>query len=171
MRTHLIIIWCNYTYIFSLSRSPLRWPAIIQFFYTLNNFLYFWRVERLHLYYDSYSNRIDKTSPLNLLLSINYRTKMEILRFISSVFYGGPDRLISQANLPSVLEITPLVGRCIIIIFILGWLVYNYYLYSWLVWCIMILFSLLVWYIIIIIFILGWLVYNYYLSSLLVGAW
>jgi hypothetical protein len=43
-----------------------------------------------------------------------------------------------------------LVGWCIIIIFILGWLVYNYYLYSWLVWCIMILFSLLVWYIIII---------------------
>lgn len=66
-------------------------------------------LERLHLYYDSYSNRMDKSNSLNLLLSINYRTKMEILRFISSVFYGGPDRLISQSNLQSVLEITPLM--------------------------------------------------------------
>lgn len=66
-------------------------------------------LERLHLYYDSYSNRMDKSASLNLLLSLNYRTKMEILRFISSVFYGGPDRLISQANLPSVLEVTPLM--------------------------------------------------------------
>ena len=34
---------------------------------------------------------------------------MEILRFISSIFYGGPDKLVSRANLPSVLGITPLM--------------------------------------------------------------
>ena len=65
-------------------------------------------LERLHQYYDSHSTYIPETSPLNILLSINYRTKMEILRFISSVFYGGPDILKSEANIRSVLSITPL---------------------------------------------------------------
>lgn len=34
---------------------------------------------------------------------------MEILRFISAVFYGGPDKLTAAANIPSVLEWTPLL--------------------------------------------------------------
>lgn len=66
-------------------------------------------LERLFQYYDSFSHKIDPTKPLNILLRINYRTKMEILRFISAIFYGGPDKLESKANLPSVLEITPLM--------------------------------------------------------------
>ncbi|XP_022318175.2 3'-5' exoribonuclease HELZ2-like isoform X3 [Crassostrea virginica] len=66
-------------------------------------------LERLFQYYDSFSHKIDPTKPLNILLRINYRTKMEILRFISAIFYGGPEKLESRANLPSVLEITPLM--------------------------------------------------------------
>ncbi|KAK3594867.1 hypothetical protein CHS0354_005940 [Potamilus streckersoni] len=65
-------------------------------------------LERLYNYYDSHSNLISPESPLNILLSINYRTKMEILRFIAATFYGGPDKLISRSNIPSVVEITPL---------------------------------------------------------------
>ena len=48
-------------------------------------------------------------SPLNIFLSINYRTKTEILRFISSVFYGGPDSLKAFGKIPSVMGITPLM--------------------------------------------------------------
>lgn len=66
-------------------------------------------LERLFQYYDSFSHKIDPAKPLNILLRINYRTKMEILRFISAIFYGGPDKLESRANIPSVLEITPLM--------------------------------------------------------------
>ena len=66
-------------------------------------------LERLYNYYESHSSLIDKSSPLNIPLSINYRTKMEILRFISSSFFGGPDKLKSEANIPSVVEITPLM--------------------------------------------------------------
>lgn len=65
-------------------------------------------LERLYQYYDSHSSKIDQASPVNILLNINYRTKREILRFISAVFYGGPDKLESQAKLPSVVTITPL---------------------------------------------------------------
>lgn len=70
-------------------------------------------LERLHQYYESHSGLIPKTSPLNILLSINYRTKMEILRFISAVFYGGPDVLKSEANIPSVLSVTPLAFHAV----------------------------------------------------------
>ncbi|XP_033763482.1 LOW QUALITY PROTEIN: helicase with zinc finger domain 2-like [Pecten maximus] len=65
-------------------------------------------LERLYQYYDSHSSKIDQASPVNILLNINYRSKHEILRFISAIFYGGPDKLESQAKLPSVLTITPL---------------------------------------------------------------
>ncbi|OWF53235.1 helicase with zinc finger domain 2-like [Mizuhopecten yessoensis] len=65
-------------------------------------------LERLYQYYDSHSAKIDQASPVNILLNINYRSKHEILRFISAIFYGGPDKLESQAKLPSVLTITPL---------------------------------------------------------------
>jgi hypothetical protein len=34
---------------------------------------------------------------------------MEILRFISAVFYGGPEKLTAAGQVPSVVEITPLV--------------------------------------------------------------
>lgn len=70
-------------------------------------------VERLYNYYSSYASELAKINPINILLSINYRTKMEILRFISSTFYGGPDKLQSQSNLPSVLGITPLQFYCV----------------------------------------------------------
>ena len=66
-------------------------------------------LERLHNYYESHKGLISESSPLNILLSINYRTKMEILRFISATFYGGPDKLKSEANIKSVVDITPLV--------------------------------------------------------------
>lgn len=65
-------------------------------------------LERLYQYYDSHSSKIDQASPVNILLNINYRSKHEILRFISAIFYGGPEKLESQAKLPSVLTITPL---------------------------------------------------------------
>ncbi|KAH9515064.1 hypothetical protein Btru_019075, partial [Bulinus truncatus] len=71
---------------------------------------------RLYNYYEQMANcgisqvsEKSKQSPLNIFLSINYRTKPEILRFISSVFYGGPDNLKAYGNVPSVMGITPLV--------------------------------------------------------------
>ncbi|RUS75490.1 hypothetical protein EGW08_016758 [Elysia chlorotica] len=71
---------------------------------------------RLFNYYDSIANcsinlLSDKCqkSPLNIFLSVNYRTKTEILRFISSVFYGGPESLKAYGKIPSVMGITPLM--------------------------------------------------------------
>ncbi|XP_048248196.1 helicase with zinc finger domain 2-like isoform X1 [Haliotis rufescens] len=68
-------------------------------------------LERLYAYYESLSGRIANKSsnPLNIFLSSNYRTKMEILRFISAIFYGGPDSLKAMGVVPSVVELTPLV--------------------------------------------------------------
>ncbi|XP_070186287.1 3'-5' exoribonuclease HELZ2-like isoform X2 [Littorina saxatilis] len=69
-------------------------------------------LERLYLYYFEFYHQLQERprfNPLNIFLSINYRTKMEILRFISAVFYGGPDKLTAAANIPSVLEWTPLL--------------------------------------------------------------
>ncbi|XP_012934940.1 helicase with zinc finger domain 2 isoform X2 [Aplysia californica] len=71
---------------------------------------------RLYNYYEQITNcgisqvtERSKQSPLNILLSINYRTKPEILRFISSVFYGGPENLKAYGKIPSVVHITPLM--------------------------------------------------------------
>ncbi|XP_059174915.1 helicase with zinc finger domain 2-like isoform X2 [Physella acuta] len=71
---------------------------------------------RLFNYYDFIANcgisqmsEKSQHSPLNIFLSINYRTKPEILRFISSVFYGGPDNLKAYGQVPSVMGITPLM--------------------------------------------------------------
>ncbi|KAK7002884.1 helicase with zinc finger domain 2-like isoform X1 [Biomphalaria glabrata] len=71
---------------------------------------------RLYNYYEQMANcgisvvsEKSKHSPMNIFLSINYRTKPEILRFISSVFYKGPDNLKAYGNVPSVMGITPLV--------------------------------------------------------------
>jgi len=44
----------------------------------------------------------------NILLSSNYRTKMEIVRFIAAVFYGGPDVLRSLSDIPGVPGVIPL---------------------------------------------------------------
>ena len=70
---------------------------------------------RLYNYYEQIANcgisqvtERSKQSPLNILLSINYRTKPEILRFISSVFYGGPENLKAYGKIPSVVHLTPL---------------------------------------------------------------
>ncbi|XP_076439727.1 3'-5' exoribonuclease HELZ2-like isoform X2 [Babylonia areolata] len=68
-------------------------------------------LERLYEYYSNFSHQLQQRSvsnPLNIFLSINYRTKMEILRFISAVFYGGPDNLTAGGSIPSVVELTPL---------------------------------------------------------------
>lgn len=40
---------------------------------------------------------------------LNSIFQMEILRFISAVFYGGPDVLQASGQIPSVVEITPLM--------------------------------------------------------------
>ncbi|XP_041364401.1 helicase with zinc finger domain 2-like [Gigantopelta aegis] len=68
-------------------------------------------LQRLYRHYESFREQLNQrnSSPLNIFLSINYRTKMEILRFISAIFYGGPDQLKAQGSIPSVVEITPLV--------------------------------------------------------------
>lgn len=57
-------------------------------------------LERLYRHYENYTRHLDTTNPLNILLSINYRCKMEILRFISAVFYGSPEALKSRCSLP-----------------------------------------------------------------------
>ncbi|BFZ02836.1 hypothetical protein BsWGS_05875 [Bradybaena similaris] len=71
---------------------------------------------RLFNYYEQIANcgvsqitERSQQSPLNIFLSINYRTKQEILRFISSVFYGGPDHLKAYGQIPAVMGITPLM--------------------------------------------------------------
>ncbi|XP_041364208.1 uncharacterized protein LOC121379626 [Gigantopelta aegis] len=67
-------------------------------------------LQRLCQHYDRFHKQLNQenTSPLNVFLSMNYRTKKEILQFISAIFYGGPDRLKAQGSIPSV-EITPMV--------------------------------------------------------------
>ena len=68
-------------------------------------------LQRLYRHYESFHEQLNQqnSSPLNIFLSINYRTKMEILRFISAIFYGGPDKLKALGSIPAVVEITPLV--------------------------------------------------------------
>ena len=65
-------------------------------------------LERLFRHYESYSRHLDARHPLNVLLSQNYRSKMEILRFISAIFYGGPDRLQAKSVQPAVDSLVPL---------------------------------------------------------------
>lgn len=69
-------------------------------------------LERLFQYYMEFYHQLQTRpsfTPLTIFLSINYRTKMEILRFIAAVFYGGPEKLTACGNVPSVVEITPLL--------------------------------------------------------------
>lgn len=42
------------------------------------------------------------------MLSVNYRTKEEILKFISSAFYGGPEHLVCRSQLPDISDICPM---------------------------------------------------------------
>ena len=65
-------------------------------------------LERLFRHHESYSRHLDSRHPLNVLLSQNYRSKMEILRFISAIFYGGPDRLQAKSVQPAVDGLVPL---------------------------------------------------------------
>ena len=44
----------------------------------------------------------------NVLLSRNYRSKMEIVRFLSAIFYGGPDKLVAAGDHPDVEGLIPL---------------------------------------------------------------
>lgn len=55
-------------------------------------------LERIYRHYEAHERHMNVVGPPSILLTINYRTKMEILRFISSIFYGGPDRLISRSD-------------------------------------------------------------------------
>ncbi len=43
-------------------------------------------------------------NPFMCTLTDNYRSKPEIVRFLSTVFYNGPDRLKAVGNLPDVLS-------------------------------------------------------------------
>ena len=43
-----------------------------------------------------------------MLLRYNYRSKMEIVRFLSAVYYGGPDMLEACSDQPTVDGIVPL---------------------------------------------------------------
>ena len=57
---------------------------------------------------------LDKERPLKLLLKLNYRSKMEILRFISAISYGGPEELIArseQMDAPSIVPLTFYVAQ------------------------------------------------------------
>ncbi|XP_076459401.1 3'-5' exoribonuclease HELZ2-like isoform X2 [Babylonia areolata] len=69
-------------------------------------------LERLHDHYFQFYHQLQKiprSTALTIFLTINYRTKKEILRFISAVFYGGPEKLTASGSIPSVVELTPLL--------------------------------------------------------------
>ncbi|XP_074646768.1 3'-5' exoribonuclease HELZ2-like isoform X2 [Tubulanus polymorphus] len=63
-------------------------------------------LERLYKHYDFNARQLDRknASRLKILLTFNYRTRMEILRFISAVFYGGPHQLIACSNDNTTIE-------------------------------------------------------------------
>ena len=65
-------------------------------------------LERLYRHYDNYKAGIGQPNQLNILLRVNYRSKMEIVRFLSAIFYGGPNELISGSNQPTCEDIVPL---------------------------------------------------------------
>ncbi|CAH1794927.1 unnamed protein product, partial [Owenia fusiformis] len=59
-------------------------------------------LERIFKFYETYASGLFKNRQVNILLKNNYRSKMEILRFISVAFYGGPQKLIPKSQqLPS----------------------------------------------------------------------
>ena len=54
-------------------------------------------LERIFRHYATI-NSLYRLPSYNILLRKNYRTRMEILRFIAATFYGGPDRLECRSN-------------------------------------------------------------------------
>lgn len=65
-------------------------------------------LERLYRHYENYEKRAKLALPLHILLRKNYRTKKEILRYLSATFYGGPDELLAHSVAPEV-RMAPLV--------------------------------------------------------------
>ena len=65
-------------------------------------------IERLHHHYRMHARLVASLAPLNVLLRSNYRSKKEILRFISAVHYGGPDELRAESEQPTCDNIVPL---------------------------------------------------------------
>ena len=65
-------------------------------------------LERLFRHYDNYEKHAKLSRPLHILLTKNYRTKKEILRYLSASFYGGPDVLLSRSVVPEV-RMSPLM--------------------------------------------------------------
>lgn len=67
-------------------------------------------VERLYNHYDAVtqSSRIPCPPLPSLLLKTNYRNHPEILRFLSSIFYGGRDVLVSKSSQPLTDKVLPL---------------------------------------------------------------
>jgi len=63
-------------------------------------------VERLHNYYGITST--DECQLPILRLKTNYRNHPEILRFLSSVFYGGPSVLVSKCDQQLADKVLPL---------------------------------------------------------------
>ena len=71
-------------------------------------------LERLYTYYDVNHKLLVVDSPLKLPLKDNYRSKMEILRFISAISYGGPNELAArsiQADSPGIVPLTFYVAQ------------------------------------------------------------
>ncbi|XP_064617537.1 3'-5' exoribonuclease HELZ2-like [Liolophura sinensis] len=65
-------------------------------------------LERMCSFYREAINHISERNVPQILFNKNYRSKKEILQFLSSVFYGGPETLISESHIPSVRGISPL---------------------------------------------------------------
>ena len=71
-------------------------------------------LERLYAYYDVNQKLLTVESQLKLPLKQNYRSKMEILRFISAISYGGPNELIArtiQGEAPGIVPLTFYVAQ------------------------------------------------------------
>lgn len=64
-------------------------------------------VHRLFEHYKMYAYVVEGSLP-NILLKSNYRTKMEILRFLAAVFYGGPDKLVACSTQNQIESVVPL---------------------------------------------------------------
>ena len=60
-------------------------------------------VERLKRHYSTISN-----SPVSIALTWNYRNHPAILRFLSSIFYGGPDILVPCTDQPLTCQEKPM---------------------------------------------------------------
>ena len=63
---------------------------------------------RLYTHYDIHQSLLDTSRPLCLLLRHNYRTRMEILRFISAIWYGGPSELEAMSSQTDIDAVPPL---------------------------------------------------------------